>query len=242
MTATLSSLHHSIPGSSFRSEIQKSQSPRHIWTTNLPPERPAPKIVSPYNRPDDEFGYAVYSVVVMASLSQQAAIHVVRQGVKHQRSMIPAHVTVKGTFCEVPSLEKLIDRIQEIAIRVKSFRLEFQLDSQNYDSISGIKRNGNEYAGLPICRYYNVKELTGPWGKYGKYKAPPRGALAREYKRLVGEPNRTDRISFLALKGKRILARLETVTRAYNWKALARDDQYSRVAELIRIIDEDFGR
>ena len=64
--------------------------------------------------------------------------------------MIPAHVTVKGTFCEVPSLEKLIDRIQEIAIRVKSFRLEFQLDSQNYDSISGIKRNGNEYAGLPI--------------------------------------------------------------------------------------------
>ena len=99
----------------------------------------------------------------------------------------------------------------------------------------------DEYAGLPVCRFYNVKKLTGEWGKYGKYKAPPRGDLAREYKRLVGEPNRTDRISFLVLKGKRILARLETVTRAYDWKDLAPDDQYSRVAELIRIIDDDFG-
>ncbi len=96
------------------------------------------------------------------------------------------------------------------------------------------------YAGLPVCRFYNVKKLTGPRRKYGKYIAPPRGALAREYKRLVGGPNRTDRISFQALKGKCILARLETVTRAYNRTALAPDDQYSKVAVLIRIIDEDW--
>ncbi len=99
----------------------------------------------------------------------------------------------------------------------------------------------DKHAGVAVCRYYNVKKLTGPWGKYGGYIAPPRGALVREYKRLVGEPNRTDRISFLALKGKCILARLEKVTRAYDWTVLAPDDQYSKVAELIRIIDEDFG-
>ena len=98
----------------------------------------------------------------------------------------------------------------------------------------------DEYAGVPVCRYYNIKELTGEWGKYGKYKALPRGDLVREYKRLFGGPNRTDRISFQALRGKRILACLKKVTRAYDWKALAPDDQYSRVAELIRIIDDDF--
>ena len=98
----------------------------------------------------------------------------------------------------------------------------------------------DKYAGVPVCRYYNVKELTGQWGKYGGYVAPPRGALVREYKQLLKKPNRTDRISFLALKGKCILARLETVTRTYNWKALEPDNQYSRVAELIRIIDDDF--
>jgi len=98
----------------------------------------------------------------------------------------------------------------------------------------------DEYASLPVCRFYNAKKLTGPCGKFGAYIAPPRGNLAREYKRLVGGPNRTDRISFQALRGKRILACLKKVTRAYDWKALAPDDQYSRVAELIRIIDDDF--
>lgn len=99
----------------------------------------------------------------------------------------------------------------------------------------------DKYAGTPVCRFYNAKELTGPCGKYGNYKAPPRGDLAREYKQLLKKPGRTDRISFHALKGKCILARLETVTRSYNWKALDPDNEYSCVAELIRIIDEDFG-
>jgi len=99
----------------------------------------------------------------------------------------------------------------------------------------------DEYAGLPVCRYYNVKKLTGPCRKYGGYIAPPRGALAREYKRLVSEPNRLDRISFRVLIGKRILAKLVTVRKEHNRKDLARDDQYSKVAELIRIIDDDFS-
>ena len=118
----------------------------------LPPERPAPKIVSPYDRPDDEFGYAVYSVVIKASISQQAAIQAVRQAVKHKRSMIPAHVTVKGTFCELPSLDTIIDRIQEIARQVAPLRVEFQLGDRNDESSSGIKRNGNDYAGQMIRR------------------------------------------------------------------------------------------
>jgi hypothetical protein len=98
----------------------------------------------------------------------------------------------------------------------------------------------DEYAGLPVYRFYNVKKLVGRYRKYGGFIAPPRGALVREFKQLIKEPDRLDRISFRALKGKRIFAHLDTVTRAHNRKALAVDDQYSRVAELIRINDEDF--
>ena len=99
----------------------------------------------------------------------------------------------------------------------------------------------DEYAGLPVNRFYNVKKLIGGYRKYGQFIARPRGALVREYKQLIKEPNRLDRISFKSLKGKRILARLATVPRDHNQKALATDDQYSKIAELIRIIDEDFA-
>ena len=99
----------------------------------------------------------------------------------------------------------------------------------------------DEYAGTPVCRYYNVKKLTGPCGRNGKFVALPRGALVREYRQLAKSPDRMDRISFSSLKGKCILARLKTVTRAYDRKNLSPDDQYSKIAELIRIIDDDFG-
>lgn len=99
----------------------------------------------------------------------------------------------------------------------------------------------DEYASTPVRRYYNVTKLSGPCRRYGGYIAPPCGNLVREYKRLIREPDRIDRISFRTLKGKCILGRLETVTRTYDRKDLSPDDQYSRVAELIRIIDDDFG-
>ena len=99
----------------------------------------------------------------------------------------------------------------------------------------------DEYAGVPVCRFYNVTRLTGPCCKYGNYIAPPCGDLTREYKQLVQEPLRQDRISFQVLKGKRVLGRLETVTKGYKGKILVPDNQYSRVAELIRVIPDDFG-
>ena len=63
--------------------------------------------VSPYGRPDDQFGYAVYSVVVMATPEQREKVQAIRDAVHNQRSMIPAHVTVKGTFCEIPNLDRV---------------------------------------------------------------------------------------------------------------------------------------
>ena len=99
----------------------------------------------------------------------------------------------------------------------------------------------DQYAGVEVCRFYNAKKLTGPCKKYGNYVASRCGDLAREYKQLVAEPERMGRISFQILKDKRVLGRLERVTSGYHRKPLALDDHYSRVAELLRIIPDDFG-
>ena len=84
------------------------------------------KIVSPYGRPDDRFGYAVYSCVAFAAPEQQQEVQALRDAVKAQRSMMPAHVTVKGTFCEIPSLDAVKALIAQIAEVTPGFFVEFE--------------------------------------------------------------------------------------------------------------------
>ncbi len=107
---------------------------------------PEPRIVSPYNRPNDEFGYSVYSVVVFATPEQQARVQEVRDAVRAQRSMMPAHVTVKGTFCEIPSLDQIKVLVRDVASRTIGFSVEFEpgiVLGKNYDT-------GMGWAGVPI--------------------------------------------------------------------------------------------
>lgn len=85
-----------------------------------------PEIVSPYEQSNDANGYAVYLVVVMADVLQQAAVEQVRRGVGNMRSMIPAYVTVKGTFCRVDNLDELITRIWQIAQATTPFDVQFK--------------------------------------------------------------------------------------------------------------------
>lgn len=96
-----------------------------------------------------------------------------------------------------------------------------------------------EFAGVPISRYYNVPSLTGPPKRYGKFKAKPRGSLVREFRRLFDQPDRLDRISFARLKGRRLIVRVRTVTRGPDYQELPKHDQYSVIAELINIRPDD---
>ena len=84
-----------------------------------------PKIVSPYGRPDDRFGYAVYSCVAFATPEQQKEVQALRDAVKAQRSMMPAHVTVKGTFCEIPSPDRIKALVRQVADTTQAFKAEF---------------------------------------------------------------------------------------------------------------------
>ena len=46
----------------------------------------------------------------------------------------------------------------------------------------------DQYAGIEVCRFYNVKEISQPPGRYGDYVALPCGDLVREYPRPYRMP------------------------------------------------------
>jgi hypothetical protein len=96
-----------------------------------------------------------------------------------------------------------------------------------------------DFAGLPVDRFYNVSKLIGPPGRFGNYVAPIRGDLVREYKQVIREPDRLDRISFRPLEGKRLIAELETVTTDHQRYELSKSDQYSCIKRLIRILPDE---
>jgi hypothetical protein len=99
--------------------------------------------------------------------------------------------------------------------------------------------NPAEYAGLPVDRFYNAKKLTGPAGRYGNYVASPRGALIREFSRIIDPPGRSDRISFAKFRNKRIIGDIETVKIDYKRERLQKGDYYSRVKELVSALPAD---
>ena len=96
----------------------------------------------------------------------------------------------------------------------------------------------DKYAGIPLERFYNVDALIGPAGEKGKFKAPARGHLIREYQALIGNHPRPDRISFERLRKKRLLAEVETVERNHAGETIAQHASYSRVARLVRCLPE----
>jgi len=97
----------------------------------------------------------------------------------------------------------------------------------------------DEYAGLPVDRFYNAKKLTSPPGRFGKYIAPRRGDLCREFNKLTDRVARPDRISFARLKGKRIIGDIQTVKTDHKHEELPEDDRYSRIKRLIHVLPGD---
>lgn len=77
------------------------------------------------NLPDDRFGYSVYAVVIMAPREIMQMVGGLRQTLRITRPMIPAHVTVKGTFYDIPDLDELRKSLSGLAGRTRSFRLRF---------------------------------------------------------------------------------------------------------------------
>ena len=94
-------------------------------------------------------------------------------------------------------------------------------------------------AGIEILRYYNVRELVGPPKKSGKFKVGDRCDLVREYRRLLGDPDRLDRISLNRYRNKRIIVSVRQVSSDWKENTLPESAFYSVIGELLRIIPEE---
>jgi 2'-5' RNA ligase len=83
-------------------------------------------IYSVVNQPNDQFGYSCYALVVPAAPALIDQIEQLRQAVGVTVASIPAHITVKGTFFNIGSLEEVKQRIEMITRAAAPFFISFQ--------------------------------------------------------------------------------------------------------------------
>jgi len=92
------------------------------------------------DRPNDSFGYSVYAVVALAPGNQVAAVEKLRREIGMKRAAPIAHVTVKGTFCDVESLDAVRRSVTGIAERTAPVQVDFADDGSPHftESFGGI--------------------------------------------------------------------------------------------------------
>lgn len=79
----------------------------------------------PYILSNDENGFSVYGFVLFATPEQCEAVQKVRNTVRVRRSMLPAHVTVKGPVCDTPSIKAVQAILDQITGSVSRIRVQF---------------------------------------------------------------------------------------------------------------------
>jgi 2'-5' RNA ligase len=85
-------------------------------------------MTDPRTLPNDRFGYSVYALVAHASPEQVRMVSEVREAVGQTRAVIPAHVTVRGTFYGIASLDEMRRLLRETAHDLEPTRVTFGLD------------------------------------------------------------------------------------------------------------------
>ena len=81
------------------------------------------QIIDASDRPNDAHGYSVYCLVLMAPASIASRVQEVRDLLRPNRAMIAAHVTALGTFCEVDSLDRIIEQIAGAVVQTDTLTL-----------------------------------------------------------------------------------------------------------------------
>jgi hypothetical protein len=75
--------------------------------------------------PNDRFGYSVCALVAHATAEQVRMVAEAREAVGQARAVIPAHVTVRGTFHGIESLEGMRGLLRETAAVLEPAQVEF---------------------------------------------------------------------------------------------------------------------
>ena len=82
-------------------------------------------IHSVVNQPNDQFGYSCYALVLPASDALVAQVEELRHAVGVTVASIPAHITTKGTFFQIESLEQVQQFVKEITSATAPFPISF---------------------------------------------------------------------------------------------------------------------
>lgn len=77
------------------------------------------------NEPEDQFGYTCYTIDLPAGDRIIEAQQAIWRRFPSPRAAIPAHVTVKGTFVGITSLDEVKTLIGEISATTAMFRVDF---------------------------------------------------------------------------------------------------------------------
>lgn len=83
-------------------------------------------IYSVVNQPNDQFGYSCYALVIPASEAITAQVEQLRNTVGVTVASIPAHITTKGTFFHIESLDKVRELARQIIAHHPPFYISFQ--------------------------------------------------------------------------------------------------------------------
>jgi hypothetical protein len=92
-----------------------------------------------------------------------------------------------------------------------------------------------EYFEQPLQRHYNVSKLIGRPSLNGRFKAGFCSDFLREFATLFGAPTRLDRIPMSAYANHILIAKVRTVTKGTEQRAIPAGLQYSTISELVGI-------
>lgn len=87
--------------------------------------------------------------------------------------------------------------------------------------------------GVTLPRYYNVKDLVGDPRTSGAFKVGRRSDYYREFCLVAGRPDRSDRASPVAFRGKIIALAVGYVTQNGQGRPIVGDARYSRITHLL---------
>lgn len=94
-------------------------------------------------------------------------------------------------------------------------------------------------AGATLDCFYPVRALKGPPGRYGKFKISKQQKYYAEIVNLFPGISRGDRSSPRRLNGRLVVGRVETVKTDWDKKTVPEELQYSKVAELLRLLPDE---
>src|SRR6266498_3307703 len=83
------------------------------------------RIIPADDQPNDSFGYSCYTVVLPAPPEIVAKGNRIERESGMSRAKIPAHITVKGTFHGITSLEEAQRIIRSITEKTAPFQVSF---------------------------------------------------------------------------------------------------------------------